>query len=1584
VSNSQFADFNLDPALAEAVAAATPDEIIEGVVRLEDAEVIPPRFRLVSQFIRICTGRFRAKDTWDIRRHPNVISLKAARPLGIADHRIDPLVVDRFERASNGAHAGTGRGNIVAMLDFGLDFGHPNFLNADGSTRVRALWHQGAHYDSAHPNRYGYGRVFSQVEINAALLETDPYQALGYHPSISDSGHGSHGTHTTDIAAGNGRAPGSLRGVAPEAEILFVHLSTPRAAPGANLGDSVRMLEALDFVHRAAGSLPCAVNLSVGRTAGSHDGTSPFEQGMHELLSLAPGRAIAQSAGNYRSARLAAHGHVPEGGRQELQWTIEPRNTKPTEIDAWYSGNDRFLMRVRSPGSRHWVEVKLGEVVDLKTDEGELAGRCYHRRTDPNNSSHHIDVFLYPSASSGTWTLQLQGEYVIDGRFHAWIEREASGARNQARFDARFASSSYSLGTLATSPLVLTVGALDSHLEGAPPASFSSCGPTRDERRDKPELLAPGVRILAARSIPKGAAQQEGHLVEMSGTSMAAPHLTGTIAVMFEAAARPLSIDEIRQCLERSADMPKEGRNTDCGGWGRLNIAAAIAAARDLRSVAHTHAFPDTESDRTAADEFLDRAEYAVRSSYGGRQGSETSFLRRLLQTLGARSYSDCSPAALYQAASIKNPCTDRDEIPLDVIAVASQPLDQRLRAGDWMIRNIPGTGDIGHVAILASNDLLDAGALTGAGIVSEGIQGGRYGVVIESGAFPHTRSRPYARRLLDGRGRVPPHTMLLRPRFANTVDVASAPADDPYSNLQLFEDVLLGEAGIAAAPSDGDSDSNSDGKSPDSALTFDDDPSDRDSGASGDPDDERLAVVWLRSDALQDLLKARRNPDGDERLMLKASLVRQLPMLWLFWQMGAFQAALEEHSTSKTSISLFTILFPGEARDNTGVKDLNDKVFGQWWNGIFQQQRYDAIAKIFDEGGFAVAAQTYKTAFITTYTNSRKDFVTKLVELDEALRLALLDTLQRAYDDNQTSDSQKKSIEALQKKLAKKGYRFDFFFGMKTLTPKSGSSLANVYLLVTEALKGAAIARFATKSQTLSTRPIKKVAALPGVKLDSRALDPRGKEYDWKDYLRSSSLADKIKEMVLKGQVPDVTVEMNSIYVDTVWTFAFIEYKNLFWGNPDVIRDVRKRKLEQAPFLAGGNVTYSFNLQKDILELWLVVLNMLDFVKSFESHEFDGTLKTHHDLGLESFKQLGHNKTSIDWNKLQYVLTHDSRLGDPIAVLGAAGEYQFYTSASDHTQRIFFSMDIRDLGVALMLLYEHSNREVNFRRYSDLDLMNETFRATDPIDVRRRTTYDTIYAVLKKHYDALVKDSTGTRSAVEQVFRANVSEPLGDFGAAVQIMLGGDEIYVAAHPLFARDLSAIVGEIEFLDLRCSVAFSSAQTTAAGQREANQKSHQRAMRHADLAPEILKRLERTNRRIERLIDMIEGNPKKAPRGAGYRQELSRLPLRKVYARWKIGWPPSSMHRDVQAKAYEALRSGEASAADDAVELVDFSGAVVNRQTLENQAKTLEDKVRRDVGKDNVQIHAPPIVKIPKWVEKLLDWLLKDPGDKKKP
>ena len=80
---------------------------------------------------------------WAIRRHPNVISLKATRSLGVQDDEVaaDVSLTVRTDSVDGGGcrPRSTGRGCIVAALDFGLDFAHPNFLRPDGTTRLMTL-----------------------------------------------------------------------------------------------------------------------------------------------------------------------------------------------------------------------------------------------------------------------------------------------------------------------------------------------------------------------------------------------------------------------------------------------------------------------------------------------------------------------------------------------------------------------------------------------------------------------------------------------------------------------------------------------------------------------------------------------------------------------------------------------------------------------------------------------------------------------------------------------------------------------------------------------------------------------------------------------------------------------------------------------------------------------------------------------------------------------------------------------------------------------------------------------------------------------------------------------------------------------------------------------------------------------------------------------------------------------------------------------------------------------------------------------------------------------------------------------------
>lgn len=94
---------------------------------------------------------------------------------------------------------------------------------------------------------------------------------------------------------------------------------------------------------------------------------------------------------------------------------------------------------------------------------------------------------------------------------------------------------------------------------------FSSRGPTADGRQ-KPDLVAPGERILSCRHrFTAGAKTVKDLYVEMSGTSMAAPHVSGVLAAFLsmrkEFIGDPDAAKKILlgNCTDLARDRPQQG-----------------------------------------------------------------------------------------------------------------------------------------------------------------------------------------------------------------------------------------------------------------------------------------------------------------------------------------------------------------------------------------------------------------------------------------------------------------------------------------------------------------------------------------------------------------------------------------------------------------------------------------------------------------------------------------------------------------------------------------------------------------------------------------------------------------------------------------------------------------------------------------------------------------------------------------------------------------------------------------------------------------------------------------------------------------
>lgn len=516
----------------------------------------------------------------------------------------------------------TGKNSLVGIVDIGFQTDHPTFFTKTADrTRILSMWHQ-QHATGTPPLNFNYGSEYKDTQEVLTAIDND----------------GTHGTHVAGIAAGSGLLSPNLkyRGMAPESDLSFVGIKYANDTLGGSaLGDYIvanpTIIDGYKYLFNLGKKYnkPVVANLSWGMHTGPHDGSSLFDQAVSALVG--PGNIVVGAAGNDGANKM----HLGQLLLGDTTYTLaidRSRKDYPSEnvyVDAWGDPNKKFSMQVSLVDT-------LGNIV--LSGKWNRVGDCINcgaYRERIANNSDTLDITwseqIYPLNEKPNALLIIQNNrpstryirigFTAESGFHAWNSgqtyRWTSGTFSKGHIDISFGvkytegSSDFSVGENGgTGNRTLSVGAYvarnkwlnfeqrlieEPWLTPGAIANFSSRGPAPGigdfkTIRQKPDIIAPGHHIASALHKTQYAEWMNNQIVhkqnwrnadqyyvQFSGTSMAAPHVSGIIALYLQANPN-LSPEDIKNLWRfyHTRDQFTGNDSNNSAGFGKINAFDAI------------------------------------------------------------------------------------------------------------------------------------------------------------------------------------------------------------------------------------------------------------------------------------------------------------------------------------------------------------------------------------------------------------------------------------------------------------------------------------------------------------------------------------------------------------------------------------------------------------------------------------------------------------------------------------------------------------------------------------------------------------------------------------------------------------------------------------------------------------------------------------------------------------------------------------------------------------------------------------------------------------------------------------------------
>lgn len=478
----------------------------------------------------------------------------------------------------------TGTDVIIGFIDTGIDYLNDEFINEDDSSRILYIWDQTIDTGKI-PKDLLHGSEYNKEDINIAIKAfregNDPYNFV---PSKDEIGHG---TKMASIAAGRGKRRDFI-GAAPNCDIIMVKLEESSKGysdlfyPENNVPmySSTDIILGVKYLYEKSRELqkPIVVYIGLGGNLGPHSGESNLERYINKI-SNKRGVIVVSSTGNQGNTDTHTSNIIPGTGTDSVIELNIDKNQKGIVLQIYGKKPDKFTLSIISPSGEI---VKNITVFDTKVGlfglfykikfiyEGTSMEIAYD---SPDEFTGDESIFIRATKlTEGIWKFVLTGQYIVYGKYDAWILQRELLAPN-TKFLTPIKETT--LTEPGTSVNIICTAYYDQNNNAL--VSSSGEGFTRNDKV-QPIIAAGGINAIATK--PGGGSSI------VSGGSVAAAVTAGCCALILQWSiidgnnptmyAQKLQTYLIRGAKKRPNDE-YPNRNL---GYGLLDLAGTINSLR--------------------------------------------------------------------------------------------------------------------------------------------------------------------------------------------------------------------------------------------------------------------------------------------------------------------------------------------------------------------------------------------------------------------------------------------------------------------------------------------------------------------------------------------------------------------------------------------------------------------------------------------------------------------------------------------------------------------------------------------------------------------------------------------------------------------------------------------------------------------------------------------------------------------------------------------------------------------------------------------------------------------------------------------